>query len=353
MRNSNNNIVYVIEGLRVGKNFKRLLQKFVEYKVATSCHRDILLNPNDPDARTTFSFSFSPDGSKVASSHGDHHVKVFDLGTEKRVNILKGHPRTAWSLAFHPYHNNILATGCLAGQIRVWDLRNETCQLHEITDGKVVASLAFHPTDDDILVAASACNIFMLDWRNGSLLCSFHSSERKIRSLKFDPLGTWMIIAVENSFQSRNILETTDRGMVFRSADLLPVEGDRFHTFRLHFCDLNSQAEPLDLTELNSVPSVSISPLNGYLLIGMGNYLNFYNTFSEDRHRQTAGKVFKLPDKFKRIGSSDELKMVIYHPDMDYARNYVRLNSMKFHPTPGVGILYGNTIGHLTFFKVR
>lgn len=59
---------------------------------------------------------------KVASTHGNHNVYVTDLNTGKNVNTLSGHPRSPWCIAFHPSSNQILASGCLGGQVRVWDL---------------------------------------------------------------------------------------------------------------------------------------------------------------------------------------------------------------------------------------
>ena len=64
----------------------------------------------------------SLDSSKVASSHGDHNINVTDLRTNKCISTLTGHPRTPWCIAFHPHRNDILASGCLGGQVRVWDL---------------------------------------------------------------------------------------------------------------------------------------------------------------------------------------------------------------------------------------
>ena len=60
--------------------------------------------------------------SRVASSHGDHNIHVTDLRTNKCISTLTGHPRTPWCIAFHPHRNDILASGCLGGQVRVWDL---------------------------------------------------------------------------------------------------------------------------------------------------------------------------------------------------------------------------------------
>lgn len=60
--------------------------------------------------------------TKMASTHGNHNVYVTDLRTGKNIKTLVGHPRTPWCVAFHPSSNQILASGCLGGQVRIWDL---------------------------------------------------------------------------------------------------------------------------------------------------------------------------------------------------------------------------------------
>ncbi|KAF4525629.1 hypothetical protein B566_EDAN001228 [Ephemera danica] len=72
--------------------------------------------------RSTFLMVFSPDGRLVASTHGDHCVYVCEMTTGACIRTLAGHPRTPWCLAFHPTSSQLLASGCLGGQVRVWDL---------------------------------------------------------------------------------------------------------------------------------------------------------------------------------------------------------------------------------------
>lgn len=68
--------------------------------------------------------------TKVASTHGDHTVRVSDVATGKCLHILRGHPRTPWCIAFHPTSNQILASGCLGGEVRIWDLHVGVNFLH-------------------------------------------------------------------------------------------------------------------------------------------------------------------------------------------------------------------------------
>lgn len=76
--------------------------------------------PGQP--RSTFLMVFSPDGTKVASTHGNHNIYVTDIKSGKNIRTLVGHPRTPWCIAFHPTSNQILASGCLGGEVRIWDL---------------------------------------------------------------------------------------------------------------------------------------------------------------------------------------------------------------------------------------
>ena len=58
----------------------------------------------------------------MASTHGDHTIRVVNSFTGNYVRTLRGHPRTPWCVSFHPSNNNLLASGCLGGEVRIWDL---------------------------------------------------------------------------------------------------------------------------------------------------------------------------------------------------------------------------------------
>ena len=70
-----------------------------------------------PRSRSTFMTAFSPNHELMASCHGDHNVHVTNLQSRKVVKSLIGHERTPWCISFHPSCNDILATGCLNGEV--------------------------------------------------------------------------------------------------------------------------------------------------------------------------------------------------------------------------------------------
>lgn len=192
-------------------------------------------------SRSTFLMVFSADGTKVASTHGNHNIYVTDIRSGRNIRTLIGHPRTPWCIAFHPTSNQIVASGCLGGQVRIWDLsvnhpRNAlppNTHLMSIFQGgsevwtarstTVIASIAFHPSDR-VLVIATYNEIYFWDWSKPEpfvhtstsnpkeKVCQTQPKHRKkhlnplyaqVRYVAFDKLGHKLITGIANSPQSR------------------------------------------------------------------------------------------------------------------------------------------------------
>uniref|UniRef100_A0A8W8J4Z2 Activating molecule in BECN1-regulated autophagy protein 1 n=1 Tax=Magallana gigas TaxID=29159 RepID=A0A8W8J4Z2_MAGGI len=150
--------------------------------------------------RATFLMDFSPDGTKVASTHGDHTVRVSDVATGKCLHILRGHPRTPWCIAFHPTSNQILASGCLGGEVRIWDLHGFGTEVWRSKDNYEITSLTFHPTDH-VLVFSVTNHIYFWDWSQPEpfVVCKTNYEYEKIRWVKFDPLGQFLYTGIANN----------------------------------------------------------------------------------------------------------------------------------------------------------
>ncbi|KAK3088223.1 hypothetical protein FSP39_016323 [Pinctada imbricata] len=149
--------------------------------------------------RATFLTAFSSDGTKVASTHGDHTVRVTEISTGKCTHVLKGHPRTPWCVAFHPSYNQILASGCLGGEVRIWDLHGFGSEVWRCKENYVISSLAFHPTDH-VLVFAVWNEIHFWDWSQPEPFThrKTANSYERVRWLKFDPLGHFLYTGIAN-----------------------------------------------------------------------------------------------------------------------------------------------------------
>lgn len=120
--------------------------------------------PSSSAAVSTISIAFSPDHKTMASTHGDHSVKITCTATGRLLETLQGHPRTPWTVKYHPSKPNILASGCLGFQVRVWDWYQRRC-LQMVRLDYAIISLSFHP-EGHILAIASGSRLHFWDYGN-------------------------------------------------------------------------------------------------------------------------------------------------------------------------------------------
>lgn len=113
---------------------------------------------------STISIAFSPDAHTMASTHGDHTLKITCCSTGRLMQTLEGHPRTPWTIKYHPKNSSIVASGCLGFQVRVWDWPENAC-LQMIRLHHAIISLSFHPTGH-ILAIASGSRLHFWDYNN-------------------------------------------------------------------------------------------------------------------------------------------------------------------------------------------
>ncbi|KAG9508724.1 Activating molecule in BECN1-regulated autophagy protein 1, partial [Fragariocoptes setiger] len=174
--------------------------------------------------KSTFLITFSPDGQRVASTHGDHRIYICDLITGKLLETLEGHPRTPWCLAWHPINKEILASGCLAGEVRVWDLRSKACETWTTEQNSVIASLAFHPRDR-VLVIATSNEIHFWDWSLSKPFATASTSyeKEKVRFVKFDSSGTKLITGISNLPKLINYTSDTLQNRILDAYSSVPA----------------------------------------------------------------------------------------------------------------------------------
>jgi WD40 repeat protein/serine/threonine protein kinase len=155
------------------------------------------------DTTAVNSLSFSPDGELLASAGGDGKVKVWNSNTGKVVRTLeKAHTGFVSCVAFHPDGKHLhLATVGVDRQVRqvkgvkevrVWDLTTGDQVFHAPCDSVHVSgtayAAAFSP-DGRQLVAGSAGDVKVWDWRNEKLLHTFAGNGKHRISVAFSRDG--------------------------------------------------------------------------------------------------------------------------------------------------------------------
>ena len=99
-----------------------------------------------PTARSTIALAWSPDAALLASTHGDHVVRIFNVTHGECVRTLVGHSRTPWTVKFHPHSNHIVVSGALDAEIRVWATQSGACLFSRRLGSTLsaISSISFH-----------------------------------------------------------------------------------------------------------------------------------------------------------------------------------------------------------------
>lgn len=172
--------------------------------------------PSSSKAVSTISIAFAPNSRTMASTHGDHTVKISCCSSGVLLQTLEGHPRTPWTVKYHPSDSNMLASGCLGHQVRLWDWPDKVC-LQMIRLEFAIISLSFHPTGN-LLAVANGTRLHFWGYNQHALAAggaSEHNGERSparnsrgiltevdqrhmLRCVHFPPEGNTIIIGGVN-----------------------------------------------------------------------------------------------------------------------------------------------------------
>ncbi|KAF1790863.1 WD40-repeat-containing domain [Phytophthora cactorum] len=145
--------------------------------------------------KSTISIAISPDGKTFASTHGDHTVKIICIETGKVIQTLVGHPRTPWSVKFHPTDPRYVASGCLGFQVRFWDIETGRC-LYVSTLRHAIISISFHPSGDILAIASGTC-VYTWDYQHTSPRIAMFSYQT-LRSVTFLPDPSKIMVGEAN-----------------------------------------------------------------------------------------------------------------------------------------------------------
>jgi activating molecule in BECN1-regulated autophagy protein 1 len=163
--------------------------------------------PSSSRAVSTISVAFSPDAQTMASTHGDHTVKISCCSTGRLLQSLEGHPRTPWTVKYHPTDARIVASGCLGHQVRIWNWIDKAC-LQMVRLEFAIISLSFHPTGKLLAVAnGTRLHFWGLDSHNKDQSPAPHNRSNvlteidlrhMLRCVHFPPDGQTIIVGGVN-----------------------------------------------------------------------------------------------------------------------------------------------------------
>lgn len=149
-----------------------------------------------PAPRSTIALCYNCDGSLLASTHGDHTVKITSCHSGTLSRVLTGHRRTPWVVRFHPRNATLLASGSLDHEVRLWDATTGQC-LAKHMFGKPIASLAFH-VSAPILAIACGHKLYMWEYTvPGSPPVIVLRTRRSMRAVHFHPFGLPVVLTAE------------------------------------------------------------------------------------------------------------------------------------------------------------
>ncbi|AED95029.1 Transducin family protein / WD-40 repeat family protein [Arabidopsis thaliana] len=148
--------------------------------------------------RSTIAAAFSTDGRTLASTHGDHTVKIIDCETGNCLKVLTGHRRTPWVVRFHPHHSEIVASGSLDLEVRLWNTTTSEC-IRSHLFYRPIASIAFH-AEGELLAVASGHKLHMWHYNRrgeGSSPTVVLKTRRSLRAVHFHPHGAPLLLTAE------------------------------------------------------------------------------------------------------------------------------------------------------------
>ncbi|KAF8015915.1 hypothetical protein BT93_H1456 [Corymbia citriodora subsp. variegata] len=170
--------------------------------------------PLVPPPRSTIAAAFSSDGKILASTHGDHTVKLIDSQTGSCLRVLRGHRRTPWVVRFHPLYPEILASGSLDHEVRLWDANTAEC-IGSRNFYRPIASIAFH-AQGELLAVASGHKLYIWHYNRSEETSSptiVLRTPRSLRAVHFHPHAAPFLLTAEV-----NELDLTDSAMTLATS---------------------------------------------------------------------------------------------------------------------------------------
>lgn len=228
-----------------GRDARRSLISWVEAESLR--HLSAKYCPLVPPPRSTIAAAFSPDGMTLASTHGDHTVKIIDCQSGNCLKVLSGHRRTPWVVRFHPTIPGLLASGSLDHEVRLWDANTAEC-IGSRDFYRPIASIAFH-AQGELLAVASGHKLYIWHYNERgemSIPTVVLKTRRSLRAVHFHPHAAPFLLTAEV-----NDLDSSDSSMTLATSQgYVRYPPPTVYVANVHASDWSSSAEELPLMSL-------------------------------------------------------------------------------------------------------
>jgi WD40 repeat protein len=134
------------------------------------------------------SVTYSPDGSRLASTSADKKVRVWDAHTGKNLLTLEGHALKALGVAFSP-DGGRLASASEDRTVRVWDAHTGAHLRALKGHTALVSSVAFSPDGARLASASFDQTVKVWDARTGADLLTLKGHTSDVDSVTYSPDG--------------------------------------------------------------------------------------------------------------------------------------------------------------------
>jgi WD40 repeat protein len=159
--------------------------------------------------------TWSPDGSKLATSSSDQTVKVWEAGTGRELRTLSGHQGAVFSVRWSP-DGSRLATAGSDQKVKVWEAGTgrelRTLSGHQGT----VFSVAWSPDGSKLATASADHTARVWEADTGRELLSFNGHQAAVRSIAWSPDGGKLATASEDGTAKVWDAATSDGMLTFR-----------------------------------------------------------------------------------------------------------------------------------------
>lgn len=120
----------------------------------------------------------------------DGSVEIWDLESQRRLDILSHHSSGVTAIQLHP-KKQFMVSGDGSGTLHSWDIRNKTKLFTLQTSPHAISALALAPTGSKLLAGNAEGVITYWDLQRQKAQQEWQAHDRDVTSLAFSPQGSW------------------------------------------------------------------------------------------------------------------------------------------------------------------